>query len=111
MIYAIGLASAVPWRPMTGGGRIGFGPQGRGGVTDRPDPGLAKLAAESGGGYFELKDTADLASTFARVADELHRQYALGFTPEKADGKVHKIEVRVDRPGTSVRARKSYVAS
>ena len=109
MVYAIGLASTGR-RGGTGGG---YGPPGGGrrSVTDRPDPGLAKLAAESGGGYFELDGTANLSATFARVADELHRQYAIGFTPEKLDGKTHKLDVRVNKPGMTARARKSYVAT
>ena len=45
------------------------------------------------------------------MADELHRQYAMGFSPEKLDGKTHKLEVRVKRPGMMARARRSYVAT
>ena len=73
--------------------------------------GCAKIALETGGGYFELMNTQDMQSTFARVADELHQQYALGFVPLKLDGKTHKLEVRVKRPGMTARARKSYVAA
>jgi Ca-activated chloride channel family protein len=93
MIYAIGLRSQ-----MRGQGRT------------RPDPGLKKVAEETGGGYFELRRTDELNSTFTRVAAELHSQYALGFTPQAIDGKVHVLEVRVTRPGLVARARKSYVA-
>ena len=113
MIYAIGLIGD----PMGFGGRRG----GRGGYgggygygrrlqQDRPDPGLQKLAAASGGGYFELTSTEDLGSTFGRVVDELHRQYLLGFVPGQLDGKAHKLEVRLTTPGLTVRARKSYIA-
>jgi hypothetical protein len=98
------------------GGRGGYGPPPRGsrqtaGRDQKPDAGLAKIAAESGGGYFELESTDDLGATFARVADELHRQYAMGFSPEKLDGKTHKLEVRVKRDGMTARARRSYVAT
>ncbi len=48
--------------------------------------------------------------TFTRVAQELRSQYLLAFAPETLDGKVHKLEVRVKRPGVTVRARKSYSA-
>ena len=107
MIYAIGLAGA---NTSLGGG--GFGSRGGfGGTTSGPDPGLPTIAAETGGGYFELDRANDLAATFARVADELHRQYALGFEPPKLDGKTHKLEVKVNKPGMKVRARKSYVAA
>jgi hypothetical protein len=79
--------------------------------VEKPVPGLARLAGASGGGYFELSRANDLLSTFGRVADELHHQYALGFEPEKLDGKTHKLEVRVTGPGMTARARKSYVAA
>ena len=41
----------------------------------RPDRGLRKLADETGGGFFELKETDELGTTFARVAQELRAQY------------------------------------
>ena len=76
-----------------------------------PRRGLRKLADETGGGYFELTRTADLGPTFTRVADELHRQYVLGFSPQTLDGRMHKLDVKVKLPGMQVRARKSYLAS
>ena len=91
MVYGIGLESRIM------------------GMRTRPDSALRKLAEETGGGYFELKDTDDLGPTFTRVAQELHSQYLLGFEPQ-TDGKVHKIEVRVNRPGLTARGRKTYQA-
>jgi len=82
-----------------------------GGITQKPDSGLRKIAEETGGGYFELKGTTDLNSTFTRVANELHSQYVLGFSPDKLDGKLHKIEVRVKQTGLKARTRKSYIAN
>jgi len=75
-----------------------------------PDPDMRKLADDSGGGYFEVSDTLKLGQVFTRVAEELHRQYWLGFAPPARDGKIHKISVRVKQPGMNVRARQSYVA-
>lgn len=80
-------------------------------VRSKPDRNLRKLADETGGGYFELQKTTDLSPTFTRVAQELHSQYVLSFTPRSLDGKVHKLTVRVKRPAMTARARKSYVAS
>jgi len=97
MVYAIGLESEMSYD----GRRI----------RTRPDRGLKKLADETGGGYFELKRTDELGSTFSRVAQELHAQYVLGFSPQALDGKVHSLEVRVLRPGFTARSRKSYVAA
>jgi Ca-activated chloride channel family protein len=73
--------------------------------------GLEKLADATGGGHFELQRNADLATTLSKVADELHHQYALGFTPVSLDGRIHQLEVRLTRPGLTARARKSYVAA
>ena len=94
MVYAIGLAGRTPYGQFT-----------------RPDRSLKKLAEETGGGYFELSRADQLTSTFTRVALELHSQYVLGFAPQSRDGKTHKLEVRMKKPGMTARARKSYVAS
>ena len=112
MVYAVGLESAGQ-AGLGGAGGGGFGGGGFGGALGSrgPDPGLPAIAGDTGGGYFELRRAEDLASTFARVADELHRQYALGFEPSKLDDKMHKIEVKVKKPGMKVRARKNYRAA
>ena len=80
-------------------------------VRSSPDRGLKRLSEETGGGFFLLKKTDELTSTFTRVAQELHSQYVIGFTPQVLDGKVHKLELKVKKPGMLARARKSYVAS
>jgi Ca-activated chloride channel family protein len=80
-------------------------------VRSSPDRGLKRLSEETGGGFFLLKKTDELTSTFTRVAQELHSQYVLGFTPQVLDGKLHKLEVRLKKPGMTARARKSYLAS
>ena len=79
-------------------------------VRSRPDGRLKTFAEETGGGYFELKDTDDLGPTFTRVAQELHSQYVLGFAPSVRDGKLHELEVRVRQRGMTARARKTYTA-
>ena len=107
MVYAIGMRSRGG-RPMSPG--IGPGGLQQMLIDDLPDPGLARVAEESGGGYTEIRFGQDLGAEFARVADELHRQYLIGFAPPKRDGKSHDIEVRVSERGLRARARKSYVA-
>jgi Ca-activated chloride channel family protein len=97
MIYAIGLESEF-----FNGQRM---------VRTRPDRGLRRLADETGGGYFELKKTDELGATFTRVAQELHSQYTLGFSPAMLDGKEHKLAIRMKQPGMTARARRSYIAS
>jgi len=105
MVYGIGLRSAP-------------GPVAPGGIrtladvlnSPAPDPTLGSLALGTGGGYVELHGREDIAETFTRIADELHRQYMLGFTPPARDGKVHTVEVRVRNPGLRSQARKTYLA-
>jgi Ca-activated chloride channel family protein len=80
-------------------------------VRTKPDAGLKRLTKETGGGYFELETTTDLAPTFTRIAHELHSQYVLGFTPAALDGKLHQLTLRVKRPGLTVRARWTYFAA
>lgn len=58
-----------------------------------------------------MRRTDDLGAILAGIADELHHQYLLGFTPARFDDKVHKIDVRVRLPGPVVRARESYLAT
>jgi Ca-activated chloride channel family protein len=97
MIYSIGLQSEY-----FDGARV---------VRSKPDAGLKRLSDETGGGYFELKQTADLGPTFTRVAQELHSQYVLGFEPQQLDGKVHRLTVKMKQAGMTARARRSYLAS
>ncbi len=97
MIYAIGLESNY------------FNGQSM--VRTKPDGGLRKIADETGGGYFELKKSSELASTFTKVAQELHSQYVIGFTPTQLDNRVHKLTLKMKQPGMTARARRSYLAA
>ena len=97
MVYSIGLEVDY------------FNGQSR--VRTNPDRVLKSIADETGGGYYNLKPKDDLGQTFTRVAQELHAQYLLGFTPQLLDGKVHKLEVKLKKPGMTPRARKSYLAA
>jgi len=97
MVYAIGLQSVY-----FNGQRM---------VRSQPDRSLRKIAEETGGGYFELKQTDELAPTFTRVAQELHSLYTLGFTPSVLDGKEHKLDVKMKTSSQAARARKTYIAS
>src|SRR5689334_898710 len=97
MIYAIGLESRY------------FNGQTQ--VRSKPDAGLRKVADETGGGYFELTKASELAGTFTKVAQELHSQYVIGFTPTSLDNRVHKLAVKMKQPGMTARARRSYTAA
>ena len=107
MIYAVGMHSRSSRRAAPG---LGAGGLRATLVDDLPDPGLARVAEETGGGYIELRGADDLGAAFAQVANELHSQYLLGYATPKRDGKTHDISVRLDERGLKARARKSYVA-
>ncbi len=72
---------------------------------------LRVLSQETGG--FAVVNRNDLATSFERVVVDNSAYYLLGYysTNERRDGKFRKIEVRVARPGLSVRARKGYAAA
>ena len=97
MVYSIGLESEY-----FNGMRV---------VRSRPSRDLRRISDETGGGYFELQKTDELSPTFTRVAQELRSQYLIGFAPVALDNRVHKLEVKVNKTGMTVRARKSYLAA
>jgi Ca-activated chloride channel family protein len=107
MVYAIGMRSRSTRRPPPGIGAEGLHTMM---TADLPDPGLGRVAEETGGGYTEIRFGENLSEAFAQVADELHSQYMIGFAPPKRDGKVHDVEVRLAQRGLKPRARRSYVA-
>ncbi len=71
---------------------------------------LRTLADETGG--FAAINSNDFASAFNRIRDENSTYYVLGYYPtnDRFDGRFRKIQVRVNKPGLQVRARKGYVA-
>jgi len=80
-------------------------------VKSSPGRDLKNLCAETGGEMRLLKDSAEWGPEFAHLAEELHSQYAIGFSPQVLDRKVHKLDVRVKKPDLTARTRKSYVAA
>jgi VWFA-related protein len=81
---------------------------------DRADRYLHALADKTGGRLYEANDTKQLADAFTRIAEELRRQYSLGYYPknDSADGNERRqIRVRVRQPNLAVKARDSYLKS
>ena len=107
MVYAVAMRSRSA-APAVGG--FGMGNMQAAMAADLPDPGLARVAEESGGGFIEINFRQNLGESFMHVVDELHSQYLLGFAPPTRDGKAHDVDVRVLQKDMKTRARKSYRA-
>jgi Ca-activated chloride channel homolog len=116
--------------PFPGGGRGGRRPGGwppstppiggggwpRSGTTTNDDRvnvvALRDMTDDSGGRTEIVRDPRDLNPATASVADELSKQYYLGYpSPGKKDGRWHSIRVEVRKGNYRVRARRGYVAS
>ncbi len=72
---------------------------------------LEALAQNSGGRKFEADSLSNLDAAFAGIAEELRRQYSLGYYPDKVGqlGERRWISVRVMRPSVIVKARSTYI--
>ena len=72
---------------------------------------LNDLARNSGGRTFEANADSNLDAAFAGIAEELRRQYSVGYYPENVGqkGERRQIRVRVKRPNLVVRAKNSYI--
>lgn len=77
-----------------------------------PQKYLQQLADKTGGRYFKGGDLSNIRQSFVAVAEELRRQYVIGYEPhEPARGGIRKIKVKVNRKQVAVRARRSYTYS
>ena len=103
-----------------GGGRRGGGggwPGPRGGPgTSRQEYEVANrylhdLADKTGARLYEADFNQNLSTVFGNVAEELRRQYSLGYYPKRPAqaGERRQIRVRVNQPNLAVRTRDSYV--
>lgn len=99
-----------------GGGRGGRSGGGGGIGSSRTDYEQANrylrdLAERTGARQFQADSTSNLAYAFGNVAEELRRQYSLGFYPKRPPqpGQRRQVRVRVNQPNLAVRARDSYI--
>jgi VWFA-related protein len=93
-----------------GGGRS---PRGDGDPSEALDPGgtsqQALFALASGTGGFVIRNAGELPAGLQKIGREQTEYYVLGYTPPEAkEGACHALRVKVDRAGTTVRARSSY---
>ena len=103
---------------ITGGGggygrRGGWGGGGRGMANEyaKGKQYLEGLAQNSGGREFEAQGMYDIQAAFSGIAEELRRQYSIGYYPDKVGqvGERRQIKIRVMRPEVVVRAKTSYI--
>ena len=82
-------------------------------TNERVNPDALRQITDDTGGRTEIvRGFGDLDSATARIADELSKQYYLGYVSTgKKDGRWHAIKVDVKDRRLSVRARRGYVAS
>jgi Ca-activated chloride channel family protein len=86
---------------------------GPGGAADRLNVAALREITDNSGGRTEVvRDGRDLDPATASIADELSKQYYLGYpTPGARDGRWHAIRVEVRDPSFRVRARRGYLAT
>lgn len=72
---------------------------------------MEELSLSTGGRKFEARTLVNLDAAFSGIAEELRRQYTLGYYPDKVGqiGERKQIKIRVARPNVVVRAKNSYV--
>jgi VWFA-related protein len=86
----------------------GLNEQGLQGENRMARESLQTFAEETGG--FAVVNTNGFATAYDRIVQENSAYYVLAYYPPnpKRDGKFHKIDVRVTRPGVTVKARRGY---
>lgn len=88
-----------------------FGTAGQGSGGREYETGLATIASTTGGAFFMGVGRA--TGVFERIASDINNFYQLGVEsrPSDADGKSHRVEVKVTRPNAHVRAPVETAAS
>jgi VWFA-related protein len=100
-----------PQLPGPGGGGGGGGRGTSRGDYARAGAYLHDLAQRTGGRFYNGNTLMGISQAFAQVAEELRRQYSLGYYPKPAGqaGQRRQIKVRVNTPNLVVVARDSYI--
>lgn len=80
------------------------------GESDEDAKDYLEQLSESTAGRFYEKDVTDLKRTFELIADELRKQYRLGFYPDNVndEAEFHQLKVTVTVPNVAVRSRATY---
>jgi len=92
---------------------VDMSPIGQAGANRVQNQGVLKNFAEKTGGRFvATPGGAAMRDAFKRIVEELGAQYTIAYSPTNTakDGKWHAIELRIARPGLTIRTRKGYNA-
>ena len=94
-----------------GGGGGGYPPPNARGDYELATHYLNELANATGGRDYQADSLQNMSAAFANVAEELRRQYSIGYYPKRPPqaGQRRQIKVRARQPNLAVRARDSYV--
>lgn len=95
-----------------GGGRRRGGPVGSSRSDyERANRYLRDLAERTGARQYQADSVSNLSYAFAGIAEELRRQYSIGYYPSRPpqSGERRQVRVRVNQPNLAVRTRDSYV--
>ena len=99
-------------RPPVGGGGGGGWPRSTNSDDRVNVTALRDMTDDSGGRTEIVRDPHDLNPATANIADELSKQYYMGYpSAGKKDGRWHSIRVELRNRNYRVRARRGYVAS
>jgi Ca-activated chloride channel family protein len=91
---------------------VGGGVWTRGGDERVNAEALRQITDDTGGRTEIVRGFSDLDAATARIADELSKQYYLGYASSgQKDGRWHAIRVEVKNRNLTVRARRGYIAS
>jgi VWFA-related protein len=91
-----------------GGTNGGNYPNGPGHIDGKKN--LERMAQETGGRFFEVKKTQNVAQIYNEIAEELRAQYRLGYTPtqDAASSGYHRIELTLRQKGLLIQTRDGY---
>lgn len=81
---------------------------------ERANQYLIAMAERTGGRLHKANDMTQLSQAFSSIAEELRRQYSIGYYPQNGTDQTNErrqIKVSVDRSNVAVRARNSYLRS
>jgi VWFA-related protein len=94
-VYAVSVSSIADDLLLRGKGRLGA------------------YANPTGGDVIAARSASQMEALYSKLVEEARNQYTLGFEPTRTVGKgnCHSLEVRVERPGLSVTARRGYCAA